>query len=928
MTGIGSINGMGDGTFNPAGNVTRAQAAKMVAYAVLGADVAKNLPVSASSFKDVDSNFNWAIPSIEYLVKAGVINGRGNGTFDPNGKVTAYEIAKMLLVAAGYGKNGEFTGNSWVLNVAITAQKQGVFTGSKTTDRNAPATREECALYCFNVLTTVQKVVYDKTKDTYVDDNTTTTLADEVYKMQPVAEGVLTANQANSTNKYTTVGGVNYNIETGLDLVGHFVRVYYKSAHTGAATPGVTYAVVDLSTKVEVAKDITTAAAWNTAFGTGTVTKDDTKTITFTNYSAASPTAISGLTIGSAAKAGTYILYKGDVKSYLASATYSVDVVSSYTAPTATATGRLVLESKGTITLPKTGDTTTYSVYQTPAAKDVVIYQTTGALTTITKATTATGKVSAVNLTATPNTITAGSTYSKSAAFTTTSSILSFETFATALVGKDCTFYLDTNGAVVAVVANSSTTDAGLAYFVDAYEETVTGSYGVVTKIIKAQCVDMAGKEVIYTLGKTDGTFTDNTGNASATLTATSADSAFAGYLCKVSTAYNPNLKADVATFARAADTVAVTNSSTYYGKSETDKAVAGTAKIADGHYFAADTQFVYVTGAGSTGDLKVTTATGAQTIPASTKYSYYSTKAASATNYAVKYVVVKAQPAAAPSTSLMFVPKAFNTYNAVSYTDASGVPGTAYNNVAFIDGTPSQSIKVTSVEAATINKAGFYTYAKDATTGLYDLTSYDITSTLTGAGRVGNVYGSYLSVTNNSALVTNGKDITDANAANAKIVDVVYLNDLLTNGAGNTTVSQITTLAGLVSAGDNATVFYSYTVNPSTNAKTVDTIYVVAHPTTFTISTGATPANVSISSGSTANLTVTATASDSGAHTYTYQWYSNTTASNVGGTLIPGANAASYTTPTLTNTSYYYCVVSTTGANPVTSGAATVTVS
>ena len=167
MTGIGSINGMGDGTFNPAGNVTRAQAAKMVAYAVLGENVAKTLPATASSFKDVDSNFVWAIPSIEYLVKAGVINGRGDGTFDPNGKVTAYEIAKMLLCAAGYGKKGEFTGNSWSLNVAITAQKQGVFTGSKAADRNAAATREECALYCFNGLTKVAKVVWDKDKEAY-----------------------------------------------------------------------------------------------------------------------------------------------------------------------------------------------------------------------------------------------------------------------------------------------------------------------------------------------------------------------------------------------------------------------------------------------------------------------------------------------------------------------------------------------------------------------------------------------------------------------------------------------------------------------------------------------------------------------------------------------------------------------------------------
>ena len=150
MTGIGAINGMGDNTFAPKGDITRAQAAKLVAYAILSADVAKMLPAKASSFTDVDANFAWAIPSIEYLVDKGVINGRGDGTFDPNGKVTAFEMGKMLLVANGFGKNGEYTGNSWALNVAIDARKNGIFDNTKAADLSAPATREEAALYAFN----------------------------------------------------------------------------------------------------------------------------------------------------------------------------------------------------------------------------------------------------------------------------------------------------------------------------------------------------------------------------------------------------------------------------------------------------------------------------------------------------------------------------------------------------------------------------------------------------------------------------------------------------------------------------------------------------------------------------------------------------------------------------------------------------------
>ncbi|MDR1131970.1 MAG: S-layer homology domain-containing protein [Oscillospiraceae bacterium] len=151
MTGIGAINGMGDGTFAPKGNLTRAQAAKLVAYTVLGADIAEILPVKASTFKDVDVNaYAWAIPSIEYLVNEGVINGLGDGTFDPNGNVTGYQLAKMLLVALGI--KGEFTGASWELNTAIAANKAGLLTGSKATSFTAAATREEAALYCFNAI--------------------------------------------------------------------------------------------------------------------------------------------------------------------------------------------------------------------------------------------------------------------------------------------------------------------------------------------------------------------------------------------------------------------------------------------------------------------------------------------------------------------------------------------------------------------------------------------------------------------------------------------------------------------------------------------------------------------------------------------------------------------------------------------------------
>ena len=173
MTGIGAIAGYPEGDFRPAGTITRAEAAKMVAYTVLGKTVADNLRAQDSSFADVGADLAWAVPSIEYLKSINVINGISATQFNPNGNVTALELAKMLLVALGYGVNGEYVGSGWDLAVAVDASKPDsafftVFGGRKAgaSELSAAATREEAALYCFNMINKVL-VAYTKDKNIY-----------------------------------------------------------------------------------------------------------------------------------------------------------------------------------------------------------------------------------------------------------------------------------------------------------------------------------------------------------------------------------------------------------------------------------------------------------------------------------------------------------------------------------------------------------------------------------------------------------------------------------------------------------------------------------------------------------------------------------------------------------------------------------------
>ncbi len=80
---------------------------------------------------------------------------------------------------------------------------------------------------------------------------------------------------------------------------------------------------------------------------------------------------------------------------------------------------------------------------------------------------------------------------------------------------------------------------------------------------------------------------------------------------------------------------------------------------------------------------------------------------------------------------------------------------------------------------------------------------------------------------------------------------------------------------------------------------------------------------------------TLTANVTEEYGHTYTYQWYSNTTNSSIGGTIIDGATGRNYNVPNTTDkgTYYYYCTVTASidGSSKTasdTSDAVTVTVS
>lgn len=98
------INGMPDGNFMPQGNLTRAQAAKIIATAI-GVKVDPNAKPSFN-----DSKNHWAAQYIAAIEKKDIIKGRGPGVFDPEGQVTRAEMAAMLVRA--YELKSQVTGTA------------------------------------------------------------------------------------------------------------------------------------------------------------------------------------------------------------------------------------------------------------------------------------------------------------------------------------------------------------------------------------------------------------------------------------------------------------------------------------------------------------------------------------------------------------------------------------------------------------------------------------------------------------------------------------------------------------------------------------------------------------------------------------------------------------------------------------------------
>ena len=161
LEGLGVFQGYPDGSFRPDQTITRAEAAALIYRIASGdtGDANKELYKYNGPFTDVSAE-HWAAGYINYCANGEYIRGKSATIFDPEAKVTGYEVLAMILRVVGYDANKEFTGAKWETTVATTAESLGITGSVKGISLRDAAPRQIVAELLFRTLVFAPMVKY------------------------------------------------------------------------------------------------------------------------------------------------------------------------------------------------------------------------------------------------------------------------------------------------------------------------------------------------------------------------------------------------------------------------------------------------------------------------------------------------------------------------------------------------------------------------------------------------------------------------------------------------------------------------------------------------------------------------------------------------------------------------------------------------
>ena len=250
MTGLGIVDGVTDTELRPENTYQRDQAAKIIAYMLLGKDKAEKLSCTKAPFEDVPAN-HWAAGYIAFCKDVGIIDGVTETEFKPTAALTGFQWAKMLLSAVGFGVNGELEGDEWSIKTHVFGNAVNLFDGDIAAATHNALQRQQAMLLAFNVLTDVNVVVWSEALGDYIEGYYTFadrytyqgTLGKNVWKLDSVT-GIIIDNEGIGASDTIvdpadpTKANVTVDAGTGLDMMYHAARVWYV---VGTKATGATY---------------------------------------------------------------------------------------------------------------------------------------------------------------------------------------------------------------------------------------------------------------------------------------------------------------------------------------------------------------------------------------------------------------------------------------------------------------------------------------------------------------------------------------------------------------------------------------------------------------------------------------------------------------------------------------------------------------
>ncbi len=189
------LEGKEAGAFDPEANIKRSEFAAVVCRAMNQESAA----IGAANFSDVPAD-HWAAGYIGWAASQKIVNGRGNGTFDPDANVSYNEAIAMIVRAMGYEWYVEEMLGGYPTGYARIAGSYKIDKDITSANGNAPATRADVATLVYNafdaplmdmsysISTDAEYVIFNGSKNVDYEKRTLLSYYGDIYKIKATVE--------------------------------------------------------------------------------------------------------------------------------------------------------------------------------------------------------------------------------------------------------------------------------------------------------------------------------------------------------------------------------------------------------------------------------------------------------------------------------------------------------------------------------------------------------------------------------------------------------------------------------------------------------------------------------------------------------------------------------------------------------------------